>query len=79
MNFFYECAALQDVDIGKKGDGYYNWAMTLRSENPSAWLKPHLPGLFERAQGVRDAGGKPRIKSLTLVAPGEKDLVLRDR
>jgi superfamily II DNA or RNA helicase len=79
INFFYQCAAVGAVTIAGRGDGYYNWSVTLRSENPLAWLKPHLAGLLERIQGVREAGGKARLKSFRLAAPGERDLVVKDR
>lgn len=78
INFFYQCAAVGEVAIGGKGDGYYNWTVTLRSENPLTWLKPHLAGLFERIHHVREAGGKPRLTSLRLVAPGQSDIVAKD-
>jgi superfamily II DNA or RNA helicase len=79
INFFYQCAAVGDVAIGQKGDGYYNWTVTLRSDNPQAWLKPQLAGLLERIQGVREAGGKARVQSLGIVAPGQKDLLAKDK
>jgi hypothetical protein len=77
VNFFFQCAAVGQITIGQKGDGYYNWMVTLRSDNPPAWLKPHLAGLLERVQSVRDAGGKARLQSLRIVAPGKKDLVVK--
>jgi hypothetical protein len=79
INFFYQCAAVGDVAIGQKGDSYYNWALTLRSDNPQAWLKPHLGDLLERIQGVREAGGKPRVQTLRILAPGQKDLLAKDK
>ncbi|WP_438006425.1 DEAD/DEAH box helicase family protein [Sorangium sp. So ce321] len=79
INFFYQCAAVGDVAIGQKGDGYYNWTVTLRSDNPQSWLKPHMAGLLERIQAVREAGGKPRVASLRIVAPGQKDLMVKDK
>ena len=78
VNFFYQCAAVGQVAIGGKGEGYYNWSVTLRSDNPPAWLGPHMKELWARIQGVREAGGKARLASLRLVAPGEKDIVVSD-
>lgn len=78
INFFYRCAAVSEVAIGLKGAGYYNWTVTLASDNPSSWLAPKLPALFERIQKVREAAGKPRIVSLRLTAPGAKDVVIKD-
>ncbi len=78
INFFYQCAAVGQVAIGGKGDGYYNWTVTLRSENPSAWIAPHMKGLLTRIQEVRETGGKARLSSLSLVSPGEDDIIVKD-
>lgn len=79
INFFYECAAVGAVEIAGRGDGYYNWTVKLRSDNPPAWLKPHTKELLGRIQSVREAGGKPRLQSLRIVASGQKDMVVKDQ
>lgn len=77
ISFFYRCAAVGRVDIAGRGEGYYNWTVSLRSGNNPAWLVSHLPSIIARIQSVRDAGGKPRIQSLRITAPGHKDVVRR--
>jgi hypothetical protein len=79
INFFYQCAAVGDVAIGHKGDGYYHWTIRLRSDNPPGWLKPHLKELMDQIQEVREAGAKPRVQSLLFVAPGYSDVLVKDR
>lgn len=78
LNFFYQCAAVGKVTIGGRGDGYYNWTVALRSDNSPAWFEPHLAELFRRVQATREAGGKPRIVSLRIAAPGQKDVVVSE-
>lgn len=78
INFFYSCAAVGQVTIAGRGDGYYNWTVSLRSDNPPEWLKPCLKELLARIQNARDAGGKPRLRSLRVVAPGHKDVVVTE-
>jgi len=77
INFFFECGAVGQVAIAGRGEGYYNWTVTLRCGNQAAWLAPHLPDIVARIQKVREAGRKPRIKSLWITAPGQKDIVHR--
>jgi hypothetical protein len=78
INFFYECSAVGAVEIAERGHGYYNWAVRLRSENSPTWLEPHLPHLLERTQQVREAGRKPRLRSLRILASGQRDIVVND-
>jgi len=77
INFFYQCSAVEQVAIGERGPGYHNWTVTLRRDNPPAWVKPRLAGLLERIQEVREAGGKARLKSLRVVS-GTKEVVATD-
>jgi superfamily II DNA or RNA helicase len=78
VNFFYECSAVAHVEIGKKGDAYYNWSIGLHSDNDPAWLRPVLGDLLTRIQRVRDDAGKPHVATLRVSAPGYKDVVIKD-
>ena len=78
INFFYRCAAVEQIAIAGRGEGYYNWTVTLSSGNRPVWLKPHLAALLERIQEVREAGGKARVRSVRVAAPGYKDVVVKD-
>lgn len=79
VNFFYGCAAVSTVRIAGRGEGYYNWAITLAQGNDTRWLEPHLGVLVEAIQGVREKGKKPPIQSLTITGPGSKPVVWRQR
>lgn len=72
INFTYRCAAVSEVRVGGRGEGYYNWEVELVDGNPAGWLKPHLRGLFTRINQLRVDAGKPEVERITIVAPGEE-------
>jgi hypothetical protein len=45
--------------------------------NPLKWLHPHMKQLLDRIQTARRRAGKPDVESLTVSAPGERDMVFR--
>jgi hypothetical protein len=79
INFFFECAAVSTVRIAGRGEGYYNWAITLAQGNETRWLEPHLEALVDAIQGRREKGKKPPIKSLTITGPASKPVIWRSR
>jgi superfamily II DNA or RNA helicase len=70
LNFTLQCAAVTEVAIGGRGDGYYHWTVELMRGNDPALLEPTLRGLLERVNEARERGGKPRVESLAVTAPG---------
>ncbi|MEI8255161.1 MAG: helicase-related protein [Deltaproteobacteria bacterium] len=74
FNFTYHCGAVSEVQIGGRGDGYYNWRVEIVRGNSPGWVQPHLAELFGRIQEARMAAGKPAITSLTITSPGEDEV-----
>jgi hypothetical protein len=74
LNFFYQCRAVNEVAIARRGEGYYHWGISLMSGNPIEWLMPHLLKLMSAIQTVRDQGRKPRIRSIRIDAPGQNSV-----
>ena len=72
VNFTFQCGATSRVEIGTRGDTYYNWTIELIIGNDATWLKPQLKGLFKRIQDARSRAGKPAIRSITVVTPGRQ-------
>lgn len=69
INMFYQCAAADEIEIGRKGVKRREWRIRLRSNNPREWFEKHLHELFER---VRDAQASDRsgpVRSIVLEAP----------
>lgn len=72
VNFFYECDAVSDIEIGQRGEPLYHWKIHLFSGNDPGWLEPHLPNLVERARSAReDAGLTPAPESLKVFVRDE--------
>lgn len=52
INFFYGCAAVQEVRIGTRGATFYEWEIELHPGNEPAWLRPHLKPLLSQLRGI---------------------------
>ncbi len=74
INFFYHCGAVHNIDWAAKGDRFYHWTIELAEGNDPDWLKPHLENLLFQIRQERSNAGYGMPKSLTVVAPGKKDV-----
>lgn len=70
FNLFYRAAAVDEVEIGQRGERFHNWSVTLHPGNDPKWLEPHLGYLSECIRRKRHAVG------LT-PAPQEISLLMR--
>ena len=57
VNFFYRCSAVEQVEIGGRGEKYRHWRIALYQGNPAAWVQPHLDKLAEEIQVARASAG----------------------
>jgi superfamily II DNA or RNA helicase len=57
INFHYKCSAVSNVKIGKRGDSYRHWKVTLKPGNDPRWLLPHLKVLAKRIRDARENTG----------------------
>lgn len=71
INMFYQCAAIDEIETGKRGAKRGIWRIRLRSGNPRAWFEPYLNELAARI-GAAFGGGrsKPPV-SIVFEAPAE--------
>jgi ATP-dependent helicase IRC3 len=69
INFFYRCAAVQRVTIGKRGHSFYNWEIYLYDGNEPAWLEPHLPKLIKLIKECRANVGRQGPDTIRIGAP----------
>jgi hypothetical protein len=68
INFHYKCSAVSSVKIGKRGDSYRHWQVTLKPGNPTGWLTPHMKAVAKRIRGARkNAGLDPVPESISVV------------
>lgn len=42
VNFFYQCAAVDSVKIGRRGPLFYGWEVRLYPGLDAAWIHPHI-------------------------------------
>jgi hypothetical protein len=75
INMFYQCAAVDEIEWKTKGIKRREWLIRLRSNNPREWFEEHMEELFKRirAAQVNDRSGP--VRSITLEAPGENDVL----
>jgi hypothetical protein len=66
INFFYRCAAVASVKIGKRGDHFYNWEIDLYEGNDASWIEPHLATIGEQVNEARKKAGGKEIESITI-------------
>ena len=57
INFYYRCSAVENVDIGGRGDRFRCWRVSLYQGNDPAWLQPHLDSLVAAIRAVREKAG----------------------
>jgi hypothetical protein len=69
INTFYQCAAVENVKIGKRGSYFYHWEIRLYAGNNPRWLEPHLAELVKRIRRVRERAGFQPLEGLGVIAP----------
>ena len=69
INFFYRCAAVESVRIGKRGKYFYQWEVYLYAHNDPQWLAPYLKALVQRIQKHRADDGRQGPSCIIVGAP----------
>jgi hypothetical protein len=77
INFFYGCAATHLVDIGKRGDRFYNWYVELKPGNDPQWVKPLLENILIRVRRDREKAGYGVPDTITVSAPDSKAVTVK--
>ncbi len=57
LNLFYRCAAVAAVEIGARGERFWQWQVRLLPGNDPAWVGPYLAALAAEICAVREAAG----------------------
>jgi len=73
FNMFYQCAAVDEIEMKKKGIKRREWRIRLRSNNPGEWLKEHLVELFQRVRDAQTSDRSGPVRSIVLEAPDISD------
>jgi superfamily II DNA or RNA helicase/formylglycine-generating enzyme required for sulfatase activity/5-methylcytosine-specific restriction endonuclease McrA len=78
VNFFYRCGAVLSVEIGSRGERFYDWHVELNAGNDPRWILPLLKNIVVIAQRERAKAGYGIPNSITVSTPGFEDLVVTD-
>ena len=70
INMFYQCAAVDEIEMGLKGIKRREWRIRLRSNNPRTWFEGPLYELFDRVRAAQSGGRSAPVRSIVLEAPG---------
>jgi len=57
LNFFYRARAVDTVDIGKRGETFYNWKVRLFPSNDHRWMNPYHKALCEQVIALKAEAG----------------------
>lgn len=70
VNFFYQCAAVDAVEVGERGERLRVWTIRLFPENDPAWLAIHIESLVRQIRETRqEAGYTPAPDRITVNEP----------
>lgn len=74
INMFYQCAAVDEIEIKSKGIKRREWRIRLRSNNPRAWFEEPLYELFDRIRTAQADDRFGPVRSIVLESSeGSKD------
>ncbi len=71
INMFYQCAAVDEIEMKNKGIKRREWRIRLRSNNPRTWFETHLGELFERVRAAQASDRSGPVRSIVLEAPDD--------
>jgi hypothetical protein len=71
INMFYECAAVDEIEIKTKGIKRREWRIRLRSKNPQSWFEEPLRELFDRVREAQTGDPYGCVRSIILESAGE--------
>ncbi|MBM3213261.1 HNH endonuclease [Candidatus Poribacteria bacterium] len=69
INSFYQCAAVDFVRIGKRGQYFYDWYVYLFAGNNPFWLDPYIDDLVDRINNARVDAEGIEINTINVDAP----------
>jgi len=70
INMFYRCAAVDEIEIKRRGVGRREWRIRLRSNNPREWFDEHLQALFDRVRAAQEGDRSGPVRSIVLEGAG---------
>ena len=77
VNLFFQCAAVDSVEIGKRGERFYDWRIKLNLGNDPQWVRPVAENILLLAQRERGKVGRGFPQTITLSSPGRKVITIK--
>jgi len=71
INMFYQCAAVDEIEMKNKGIKRREWRIRLRSNNPRSWFEAHLGELFEHLRAAQASDRSGPMRSIVLESPDD--------
>ncbi len=69
VNFFYRCAAVENVIIKEQGSSKNHWEIKLYVGNDPRWIEPYLQSFLQRIQVKRETAGQKGPTKISVTAP----------
>jgi 5-methylcytosine-specific restriction endonuclease McrA len=79
VNLLFQCAAVDAVEIGRRGERFYDWRIKLNSGNDPTWVKLLAENILLIARREREKAGRGVPETITISSPGRKDILVRPR
>ena len=77
INMFFRCAAVDQVEIGKKGVRFHDWRVRLRPGNDPSWASTVAQAILRAAEVERRKVRRDPPSTLTFSSPGRSDLTVK--
>ena len=79
VNMFFQCAAVDEVDIGQRGGRFHDWRVMLRPNNEPAWASKVAEAILRVAAEERRKVGRGFPSTITLGIPGQRFVTVKAR
>jgi superfamily II DNA or RNA helicase/5-methylcytosine-specific restriction endonuclease McrA len=77
VNFYYQCSAVNSVEIGRRGDRFYDWQVSLNMGSDPRWMKPLVENLLLLARRERQKVKRGTPETMTVSSPGFKHVTVK--
>ena len=72
VNFYYQCSAVNSIEIGKRGERFYDWRVSLKVGNDPLWIRPLVENILLLARRERDKVKRGVPESITISSPASR-------
>jgi superfamily II DNA or RNA helicase len=77
VNLYFQCAAVDSVEIGKRGERFYDWRIKLNHGNDPRWIRPLTENILLLARRERGKVGRGVPETITISSPDLKVITVK--